>query len=79
MSFQLKRKFAGRQPKAVAAQKRANPKLQRTQLRGDEAGITKKTSAASGIIQNGVVRLPNRAVPLNSDQPKKRRAGRQRK
>lgn len=79
MSFQLRKKFAGRQPKEVQAQKRANPKLQRTQLRGNEDGITKKTSAATGIIQSGVVRLPNRAVPLNSDQPKKRRAGRQRK
>lgn len=79
MSFQLRKKFAGRQPKEVQAQKRVNPKLQRTQLRGNEDGITKKTSAATGIIQSGVVRLPNRAVPLNSDQPKKRRAGRQRK
>lgn len=77
MSFQLKRKFEGRQPKAVQAQKRVNPKLQRTQLKGNEDGITKKTSAATGIIQSGVVRLPNRAVPLNSDQPKKKRAGRQ--
>jgi len=77
MSFQLKKTFAGRQPKAVQAQKRVNPKLQRTQLKGSEDGITKKTAAASGIIQNGVVRLPNRAVPLNSDQKPKKRAGRQ--
>ena len=77
MSYQLKKTFAGRQPKAVQAQKRVNPKLQRTQLKGNEDGITKKTSRATGFIQNGVVRLPNRSVPLNSDQPKKKRAGRQ--
>jgi len=79
MSFQLKKRTEGRQPKAAQGQRRVNPKLQRTQLKGNEDGITKKTPAASGIIQNGVVRLPNRAVPLNSDQPKMRRAGRQRK
>jgi len=78
MSFQLRKTFTGRQPKAAQAQFRVNRKLQRTQLKGNEDGITKKTARAVGIIQNGVVRLPNRAVPLNSDQPKKRRVGRQR-
>lgn len=77
MSFQLKKAFRGRKPKAAQAQFKVNQKLQRTQLKGNEDGITKLTSRATGFIQNGVVRLPNRAVPLNSDQPKKKRAGRQ--
>ena len=77
MSFQLKKVQRGKQPRIVAAQKVANPRLQRTQASGTQRGIVKLTPRAVNEVIDGIVRLPNRAVPLNSVQPKKRRAGRQ--
>ena len=50
----------------VKDQFKINPKLQRTQATGNRQGTTIMTEAANPdlIIQKGVVRLPNRAVPL---------------
>jgi len=69
--------FFGTVPKIVAQQLRVNPNLQRTQASGTQMGLTKGTAAATNIVQKDVIRLKNRAVPLNSNQKPKRRSPRQ--
>lgn len=69
--------FFGMIPKIVERQFRINPNLQRTQASGTQMGLTKGTKSAVNIIQKDVIRLPNRAVPLNSRQKPKKRSPRQ--
>ena len=69
--------FFGTVPKIVSQQLRVNPNLQRTQASGTQMGLTKGTAAATNIIQKDIVRLKNRAVPLNSNQKNRRRVPRQ--
>lgn len=76
MSYQKVREQAGIDQSKVKKQFRINPMLQRTQATGNRQGKTVVTSSIN-IVSGGVVRLPNRAVPLNPNQPDKRRAGRQ--
>ncbi len=69
--------FVGSIPRQVEAQFRVNPNLQRTQVKGTLRGVTKTTKSATNVIQKDVVRLKNRAVPLNSNQKPKKRSPRQ--
>lgn len=69
--------IVGRAPDIVREQLRVNPRLQRTQASGTQAGQTKSTEASINIVQKGIVRLPNRATPLNSNQRRKRKVPRQ--
>ena len=76
MSYQQVKSRAGIDQSKVKKQFRINPELQRTQATGNRQGQTVVKSSIN-IISGGVVRLPNRAVPLNPNQPEKRRVGRQ--
>ncbi len=69
--------FIGSIPKQVERQFKVNPNLQRTQVKGTLRGVTKSTKSATNIIQSDVIRLKNRAVPLNSNQKPKKRSPRQ--
>jgi len=54
-----------------------NPKLQRTQATGNRQGLTLGSEKFDfEISQNGVVVLPNRAVPQNMDFVKRRKVPR---
>jgi len=76
-AFELVSNFFGTIQKQVQAQFRINPNLQRTQVKGTLTGLTKGTKSAVNIVQEDVIRLPNRAVPLNSNQKPKKRSPRQ--
>jgi len=69
--------FVGTIQRQVEAQFRINPRLQRTQVKGTLRGVTKTTTSPINVIQSDVVRLKNRAVPLNSNQKPKKRSPRQ--
>jgi len=69
--------FVGSIQRQVEAQFRINPRLQRTQVKGTLRGVTKTTTSATNIIQKDIVRLRNRAVPLNSKQKPRRKVPRQ--
>jgi len=75
MSYQKVRGVSGVNESTAKKQFRINPKLQRTQATGNRQGFVRKTIGAKNVIINGVVRLPNRAVPLNTKQREGRRAG----
>jgi len=68
---------SGTNESTAKKQFRINPKLQRTQATGNRQGFVRLSEGRDNVLINGVVRLPNRAVPLNADQPDMRRAGRQ--
>lgn len=76
MSYERKRITVGKDESASQRAFAVNPKLQRTQATGNRQGkvIAKESK---NVVIDKIVRLPNRAVPLNTDQPKQRRAGRQ--
>ena len=78
MSFSIRKKaVAGKDESTAKKQFRIDPKLQRTRASGNRQGITRLTTGAKNIIQNDIVRLPNRAVPRVSTGKKKRRVGAQ--
>ena len=67
---------SGTNESTAKKQFKINPKLQRTQVTGNQQGLTKTTTAIN-VEAEGIIRLPNRSVPLNPNQKPKRRAGRQ--
>ena len=69
--------FFGTVSREVTRQFRQNPRLQRTQVSGRGRGLTKSTIAADNIVQSDIVRLKNRAVPLNSKFTQRKRSPRQ--
>ncbi len=76
MSYRSENVAVGEDDSQVKKQFRINPRLQRTQATGNRQGKT-LTTIEENVIQDGIVRLPNRAVPLNAKTKPKRRAGRQ--
>lgn len=69
--------LSGTNESTAKKQFKINPKLQRTQATGNRQGFVRLSIGRDNVIINGVVRLPNRAVPFNADQPSFRRAGSQ--
>ena len=79
MSFQNKvNKFAkdageffeeiGKQPNDAVQPREIDPKLQRSLASGTEQGVTLGTKKPIfPVVAKGIVRLKNRAVPLNSE------------
>ena len=68
---------SGTNESTAKKQFKINPKLQRTQATGNRQGFVRLSQGRDNVIISGVVRLPNRAVPFNADQPPMRRAGAQ--